>query len=169
MRILTARPLDAELFRPFGTLVEPEGLPGMPVNEGRGRRIDLATTLPHDPAAATPALSIYELEASSWPVQVGEMERHRFSGQLFLFLSGQAFLVAVAHPGPDGDPDPATLQAFTGRPGQAIVYDRGIWHLPMVALQHPGRFAMMMWETGKAEDCDTFRMEQVCQVQAATA
>ena len=74
MRVFAARPLNADLFRPFETLLEPAGLPGIPVNGGRGRRIDLASTLAHNPAAATAALSIYELDASSWPVQPGEME-----------------------------------------------------------------------------------------------
>lgn len=94
------------------------------------------------------------------------MERRRLSGQMFLFLSGEVFLVAVAHSGPDGNPDPATLQAFTGQPGQGIICAQGAWRLPMVALHEPGRFAMMMWEAGAADDCDTHVLGQACQVQA---
>ena len=168
MMHLTARHFDAEGFRPFGTLVDTKGLPGLAVNEGRGRRIGLPAALQHDAAAAMPALALYEIEASQWPVHLRVMERHRHSEQLFMFLTGKTFLVVVAHSGADGFPDIRTAQAFTGGSGQGVIYGRGIWHLPMVALQQPGQFAMMMWETDTEGDCDTHFLAPGMHVQPAS-
>ena len=155
-----ARPLTAQAFEPFGQVIDASGLVGSSVNEGRGLRFDTGAMLSHTTAAREPTLALYHLDASHWPISVGLLERHRRSAQLFLPLSVEAFLVVVAQGKglPNGDPDPAALDAFVGRAGQGILYARGIWHLPMLALGQPAQFAMMMWQENPAEDCDEFRL-----------
>ena len=165
MIVLNPKPLDAGGFAPFGALVDAASRPGIVVNEGRGRRLDAATTLQHGAEAATPALTLYDMQASAWPVMVRLMERHRHSAQMFLSLSGGQFLVVAARAGHDGLPDPGTAAAFVGEPGQGIAYAPGIWHLPIVSLLQAGTFAMMMWETGSPGDCDVHPFDPPLRVQ----
>ena len=165
MIFLTPKPLDADGFALFGTLVDTASRPGIVVNEGRGRRLDAAAMLQHGAEAKTPALALYRMQASPWPVTVRLMERHRHSAQMFLSLSGGQFLVVAAQAGHDGWPDPGTAAAFVGAPGQGIAYAPGIWHLPMVSLLEAGTFAMMMWETGGPGDCDVCPIDPPLQVQ----
>ena len=165
MIFLSAKPLDAGGFARFGALLDAASRPGTVVNEGRGRRFDAATTLQHGAEAAIPALALYRMQASPWPVAVRLMERHRHSAQMFLSLSGGQFLVVAARAGHGGLPDLGTAAAFIGEPGQAIVYAPGIWHLPIVSLLEAGTFAMMMWETGGPGDCDVWPLDPPLSVQ----
>ena len=165
MIFLTPKPLDAAGFALFGALVDAASRPGIAVNEGRGRRLDAGAILQHGAEAKTPALALYCMEASAWPVAVRLMERHRHTAQMFLSLSGGQFLIVAARQGPDGLPDLGTAAAFVGEPGQGIVYAPGIWHLPIVSLLDAGTFAMMMWETGGPGDCDVCPVEPPLRVQ----
>lgn len=149
---LTAEPLDAVAFEGFGRLVDRPA--GKTVNEGRGMRTELGATLDHDAAAAGQSVALYRLDGSPAPVPVAMFERHPRTEQLFAPLDDGAYLVVVAPDGPDGGPDVAQARAFRGRPDQHVVYAKGVWHLPMVALGRPGSFLMMMWETGGDDDCE---------------
>ena len=153
-----ARPLTSQVFEPFGRVIGFEGLTGSSVNEGRGLRFDTNATLAHTTAAREPTLALYHLEASHWPVSVALLERHRRSAQLFLPLSVDAFLVVVSQAGSGLDPDGAALQAFVGQTGQGVLYAPGIWHLPLLALERPARFAMLMWQDNTSEDCDEIHL-----------
>lgn len=150
---LTAEPLDGAAFEAFGRVIDRQ--PGKPVNEGRGVRIEMGATLDHDTAAAGQSVALYRLDASSWPVPVAMFERHPRSEQLFAPIDGGSYLVIVTPDGPDGGPDAAQARAFLGRPDQHVVYGKGVWHFPMVALVERGSFLMAMWESGGDDDCQS--------------
>jgi ureidoglycolate lyase len=156
--VLVAQPLDAGAFAPFGRVVAAGVDPGRPVNEGRGTRIDLAAGLSHRTGAAEPSLALYRLDASHWPIEVQVMERHPQTAQMFLPLTGLDYLVLVAPDDAAGEPDMEQARAFVGVAGQGVVYAPGVWHLPMVALDRDATFAMLMWETGGPQDCETRRL-----------
>lgn len=152
---IIAAPLDAGAFAPFGSVLDIAALPGRPVNENRGLRCDLPVVLAHDTGASSPSTAVYRLTASTFPFPIRQFERHPHSDQLFVPLAASACLVAIAPAGGDGRPDLAGIRAFIGRPGQAIVYRAGVWHLPLVSLVSEGTFLMQMWETGNAgRDCE---------------
>lgn len=153
--IIKAHPISAEAFAPFGQVLSGASGRQIPVNENRAVRIDTEAALIHETAAARPTLAIYRISASHWPVPVVMLERHRLSSQLFLPMSGRSFLIVVAASAADGEPDLATLCAFTGASGQGILYAPGVWHLPLVSIEEPGEFGMLMWETNSPADCDT--------------
>jgi ureidoglycolate lyase len=151
---IVAAPLDAGAFAPFGSVLDIAALPGRPVNENRGLRFDLPVVLDHDTGVSSPSTAVYRLTASTFPFPIRMFERHPLSDQLFVPLAASACLVAVAPAGRDGSPDLTGVRAFIGRPGQAIVYRAGVWHLPLVSLDGEGTFLMQMWETGDAgRDC----------------
>ncbi|MHB2168648.1 ureidoglycolate lyase [Alsobacter sp. R-9] len=151
-RVLLPRPLSRTTFRQFGRVLSVEAMPGRPVNEGRGLRTDLPADLGHEAPASRPVTALYDLWPSALPFQVHCFERHPLSDQLFLPLGDARSLVVVAPATPEGRPDVNRAEAFVGSPGQVLVYPRGLWHLPLVALDREGRFLMQMWECGADAD-----------------
>ena len=69
-------------------------------------------------------------------------------------LLSAATTTAVAYPVAVAVTDRSRARAFVARAGSGIVYAPGVWHLPLVAMERPGRFLMMMWETGTERDCE---------------
>lgn len=163
---LPARRINHTSFARFGQVISARGLQGKPVNEGRGQRLDVGAELTHHTGAARPALAIYQLAASSWPVAVRALERHRLSAQMFLPLAGASYLVVAAESLPDGAPDPASAAAFIACQGEGIVYAPGVWHFPLAALERPAEFAMLMWESGTPADCETRELDISLSVEA---
>ncbi len=156
--ILHSQPITSEGFKPYGSLLSSVGSVGVSVNENRGMRFDTAANLVHTTQTSQPKLALYKIEASKWPVDVRILERHSRTAQLFLPMMGGVFLVVVARALDSGGPAISSLAAFTCAPDQGIVYAPGIWHLPLVAIDEPADFAMLMWENGTSEDCEEHLM-----------
>ena len=160
---LVCRPLRPDRFRGYGEVVSTEGAgPGLPVNDGRARRFSDLAGFEFD-VAARPALSIYRVNPSVLPFPVSTLERHPGSTQLFMPVAVRRYLVVVSDMRSDGTPDPASLAAFVGTSGQGIHYGRGVWHHPIVALDGPAEFLMLMWERGDARDCLTCRLPETAE------
>lgn len=160
---ISATPLTAQNFAPFGTLVAIAGTQ-FPVNQGRGTRTNFAVESASADARATRQQNaIYRLDASTLPFTVTVLERHPLSAQLFLPLRAARYLVVVCEAGANGMPDMATARAFIATSGYGIQYRAGTWHAPLIALDQPADFLMQMWESGTALDCEEHALEQqVC-------
>ncbi|PSC03243.1 ureidoglycolate hydrolase [Alsobacter soli] len=144
--------LDPHSFAPFGSARRLSG--GVSVNENRGRRIDLEAQLQHDAEARRAALALYRMEPSAAPVSVAFFERHPCSAQLFVAPPSARFLLVVAPDGDASEPDPARALAFLGEGDWEIIYHKGVWHFPLIALGASTDFTMMMWQTGDRRDCE---------------
>jgi len=154
MRTLRAAALSGHAFARFGTVIE-AGAASVPVNQGRGRRFDLAPDAGQDdPLTGRPASAIYRLAPSTLPFAVHVIERHPLSTQLFYPNRAARFLVCVFASLPGGEPDGASAQAFVGVAHQGVIYRAGTWHGPLVALDAPGDFLMQMRESGGPLDCE---------------
>ena len=150
----TAAPLTQAAFARFGSVIE-AGRESAAVNQGRGRRFDLALDLaPTDRRAARLASALYRIEASSLPFAVRVIERHPLSPQFFFPGFAGRFLVCVFDSGDDGEPDLDRACAFIGQRAQGIVYRAGVWHGPLVALDVPAGFLMQMWQCDGPLDCE---------------
>ena len=145
--MLIAQPLTAEAFAPFGQVIVAPEKPG---------RAFLGSLIENRRDAAALDFSLSHTAASALPFEAKLMERHPLSSQAFLALDVARFLVIVAPTIEDG-PDMSRAQAFIGSAGQALVYAPGTWHHGMVALDHPGRFAIIMWcaEDGRNDEFHT--------------
>ncbi|WP_370154938.1 ureidoglycolate lyase [Ferrovibrio sp.] len=141
--LLPSRPLTAAAFAPYGQVIDHDGF------EGRIYRGDL---IENRRPQARLDLSFTLVAASSLPCPLKLFERHAFSAQAFIPLDVAGYLVTVCPDDGRGRPDPSQAVAFLARPDQSIVYAAGTWHHPMVALQRPGRFAIVMWMMGDAGD-----------------
>lgn len=124
-RSITARPLTADAFAPFGTVIDTAGAAPRPMNAGMARRFhDLAEiALAGDGARAV--IGLVEAEPYGLPLRLSLVERHPLGAQAFVPLSPAPFLVVVC---PDADGRPGQPQAFVTRPHQGVCYARGTWH-----------------------------------------
>lgn len=137
------RRLTAEAFRRFGQVLEPDAT--YTVNLGHADRTDLLTSLAHRESAPQLCLSHFDVRPMALPATITELEAHPYTAQVFLPITGSRPVVVVALAGADGWPDLQTLEAFLGAPGQAILYDAGVWHAGLTTAGAPGEFLMAMW------------------------
>ncbi len=145
MRTICAQPISAKKFAQYGELLHVPEL---------GARAFFEDSLENGRAAAWPSLSIAHVTASqAGPIQVRQMERHRFSSQTFLPLSAATWLVVVAPGDSKTDaPDMARAEAFVLRGAQGITYRQNVWHHPLTVLREPAAFAVFMWRDGTSGD-----------------
>ena len=138
-----ATPITKESFSPFGELVDVAL---------SGERTDRTASIEHRQVNATFHLSTIRIVPSSLPLSIKEMERHEFSSQSFLPLDAARYLLCVAKNDSDGRPIITSLQAFIVPKGVGITYRTGVWHHPMIALDAPASFAIMMWYGDKPNE-----------------
>lgn len=80
------------------------------------------------------------------------------------------YLIIVALPGQDEQPDLKTLRAFTATSLQGFTYAPNVWHHPMIALDKVTNFACITNETGDGKlDCEILEYgKTVALVEQAT-
>lgn len=135
---ITARPLTAKAFAPFGDVIDCAGAPDKIINQGLCGRF-------HDRAALEFAdghagISLFQAQLRSLPLTLEMMERHPEGSQAFVPMSMDGFVVIVA---PDAGGVPGQPLAFVTAPGQAVNYHRGVWHGVLTPIAGPGLFAVI--------------------------
>jgi ureidoglycolate lyase len=143
MSTLTLEPLTAAAFAPYGDVVDAPA---------PGERSTLMATLAAADGAVTPTLAFNNVAPHDLPITATEMERHLRSSQCFVPLDVSRYVLLVAPTGADGRPDATKLRGFVARGDQAVNYHLGTWHYPLRVLDRPGRFAVLMWTTGRKSD-----------------
>ncbi|KAF4584083.1 ureidoglycolate hydrolase [Ophiocordyceps camponoti-floridani] len=151
-----------------------------PANDGTAiqyRNVSPMTNL-HQGSAAKPRMSIFACathDADAGPLAIPALERHPFTTQTFIPISSpaSAYLVVVCPcraPEDDdvrlprwrGMPDLRGLRAFVASASQAVTYEAGTWHAPMMALGSEGQrldFVVVQFASGVAdEDCQLVRL-----------
>ena len=149
---LHAAPLTPQDFAPFGQVLMAQD--EVPERKPWAARID--NMRPEAQANVT----YMSLEPMHYPVEVTELERHRFSHQLFVPLTNTVHLVVVCRSLADGNPDLASARAFHASEGQSVNYNINIWHAPRMVLHNPGSFVMIRWDEGTADDTELITLPQ---------
>ncbi|RBO54318.1 Ureidoglycolate hydrolase [Rhodovulum sp. BSW8] len=135
--MLTAIPITAEDFAPFGEVVELGG-EFKTINEGFCRRYsDLATL---DIVDGAPGISLFDAEIRSLPYDCGLLERHPLGSQCFIPMRNAEFLVIVA---PDAGGRPGAPRAFVAGAGQGVNIGRNVWHGVLCPISGSGLFAVV--------------------------
>jgi ureidoglycolate lyase len=126
---VTARPLDADSFAPFGRVLAASGerrpidLYAGSIDVYRGGAID-----------ADVPVEFLLSRSSVREFRVQFLERHMLLGQSFFPLAGGGFIVVVAAPGAtltaEGIPAVEDIHAFLVPAGCGITLHRGTWHEP---------------------------------------
>ena len=138
-RTLTARPLTAEAFAPYGNILDASGPPDKLINAGLCGRYHDRAGLDFGPDGRA-GISIFKAEPRALPYVLTLLERHPLGSQAFLPMSMDPFLVIVA---PDRDGQPGQPEAFLTAPGQGVNFARGTWHGVLTPLAAPGLFAVV--------------------------
>ncbi|MFN4278039.1 MAG: ureidoglycolate lyase [Ferrovibrio sp.] len=139
---IAAQPLAASSFRDYGHVL----------SLAEAGRVYHGGLIENRRPHAQLDLSLALVDAGVLPFALRLFERHPFSAQAFIPIDVAGYLVTVCPDDGTGQPDPSRAVSFMAGPDQAIVYAAGAWHHPMVALQRPGRFAIVMWTTGDDGD-----------------
>lgn len=137
-REVLIQPLTAEVFAPFGDVLETDGAPDKLINGGLcGRFHDRARL---DMGDGRAGISLFRSETRTLPYTLDLLERHPAGSQAFVPMSHDPFLVIVA---PDEHDTPGIPRAFITTPGQGINLLRGTWHGVLTPLHAPGLFAVI--------------------------
>ncbi len=151
--ILDARPLTPEAFAPFGDV-----LMGLDAGDAPERH-EFAARFQNLRPDARPNLTFMRVPVENGDIVIRALERHRFSNQVFVPLSGTHHLAVICPSTPDGAPDLKGLQAFVASGAQAINYAADIWHAPRTALSPPGEFVMFRWDDGSPADTELLTLD----------
>lgn len=157
--LLEAKPVTKSAFEPFGWIVE-TGDAGRDANNGTARRHDIHA----HPAAEVQAgsrlvTSIFEAKRQSPVASITMLERHVNSIQLIMPLGGAGHVVIVSQASQDGTPDLSTLAAFSFTASQGMIYRRGLWHHPIMAVGSDACFLVQSWQNGTATDCEILTID----------
>ena len=159
---ITAEPLVAEAFAPFGDVIDASGQPDRFINSGACGRFDDCARLSVDSAGRL-GVSVFDSRCYTLPVTFEFLERHPLASQAFLPMSGDPFLVVVA---PDRSGAPGAPRAFVTRRAQGVNLLRGTWHGVLTPLGSSGLFVVID-RIGPGENCDVHQLEAPVVVESA--
>jgi ureidoglycolate lyase len=150
MREITAEPLTAAAFAPFGNVIEAsDAAVKLDINQGHAVRYDRLAELDVADGGGTGAISLFRAQPLAEPV-LRMFERHPLGSQSFVPLSGRPYLVAVA---PAGEFDPAAVRVFRAEGQQGVHYARGTWHHFLLVLDADSDF-LVVDRAGPGNNCD---------------
>ena len=136
---LTAEPLTAAAFAPFGDVLEASGDPDKIINQGLCGRFHDRARMDFGPDGRA-GISVFRAELRTLPLTLDMVERHPEGSQAFLPLDREPFLVIVAE---DSGGRPGTPRAFVTAPGQGVNYMRNTWHGVLTPVAGNGLFAVV--------------------------
>lgn len=143
---LTPVALSAENFTLYGDVVEHRG--------SESRRV-LRTPFSSASSDLRHRFTVNRLiRVDARTIQVKELERHPFSAQTFIPLSGSRHLVVVALSDAHGNLDPTTLQAFITNGHQGVSYRPAVWHFAFTAIDSDAQVAVILGLTGRENDTE---------------
>lgn len=155
---IRAEPIDAKAFSPYGDVVaQPRG----------GARTDWSGALAQPRQNAAISLSTANVAMTRFPASLTMMERHPHSFQTFIPLDVSGYLVCVAPNGADDLPVLDQLHAYIVPAGIGITYRAKAWHCPMMSLDRPGQFTILMWMSGDGSDDEFVDLAKPVTVQGA--
>jgi ureidoglycolate lyase len=155
---LKTEPLTRENFAPYGDVIETEGAKHFPINAGTIERFhDLAQIDLGPEEGARTLLSIAQCNVvAKLPCPVPLVERHPLGSQAFVPFDATPVIVVVAPPGEEVSA--ASLRAFISNGHQGINYHRGVWHLPLIALDKQQQF-LIVDRGGAGNNCEEFHFK----------
>ncbi|HXH02909.1 MAG TPA: ureidoglycolate lyase [Candidatus Competibacteraceae bacterium] len=155
---LPVQSLTREAFAPFGDVIETAGAHHFGINEGAIECFhDLAKVDVGVKEDGRTLISIARCNrATTLPLQIKLIERHPLGSQAFIPLSDTPLVVVVARPGETVESQ--RLHAFVSNGRQGINYHRGVWHIPLIALEE-GQAFIIVDRGGPGPNCDEFRFD----------
>jgi ureidoglycolate lyase len=154
---LSVQTLTAPAFAPFGDVLACEGARHYPINEGTTERYDDLARIDPGPHGRV-IVSIFRGQPRRFPLTITMMERHPLGSQTFMPLQPSPYLVVVAETGSPAS-TPGRLHAFLAQGNQGVNYAPGVWHYPLIALDHLSDF-LVIDRRGPERNCDEATLAQ---------
>lgn len=143
---IVASPIDPASFAPFGMII------GAP--ETAGERRIFSDSLPAVEGLAL-QFHVNAVAPSAAPITVSLLERHPHAAQAFVPMDVSRYVVTVAPTGADGAPDLSGVVSLELPGTVGVIYNAGVWHAGVTALDRIAHFAVLMYRG--APDDDEFR------------
>lgn len=151
MKLLTPAPLTAEVFAPYGDVIQCSATAERrEINYGHTERFHNLAALDLAQDGGVPLVSIFRTRPIELPIQIKVMERHPLSSQAFYPLNNRPYLVVVAG---RGDFNVENLRAFIAAGDQGVNYHRGVWHHFSLSLGETSDF-LVIDRGGPEKNCD---------------
>jgi ureidoglycolate lyase len=139
-RTLTAEPLAADAFAPFGDVIEARGEPSFRINGGMCDRYHDVARLDFAGDGARAGISLGYGRPYALPLALTLLERHPLGSQAWIPMTGDPFLVVVA---PDAGGRPGSPRAFLTDGAQGVNYLRNTWHAVLTPLGRAAPFLIV--------------------------
>jgi ureidoglycolate lyase len=147
---LTAVPITPERFAPYGDVIHATSDMKSAMNDARFERFSNLADIYTEGGNASISIARCRI-ATSLPYRFDMVERHPLGTQAFIPLSHFRFFVVV---GPAAESVEAEdLEAFVTNGNQGVNYHRGVWHMPMIALEDGQEFVIVD-RGADGENCD---------------
>ncbi|MFV0382870.1 ureidoglycolate lyase [Paracoccus sp. (in: a-proteobacteria)] len=138
MTTITAQPITADAFAPFGQLLTPRVVADMMINQGRCERHHALATVQRGGGEAI--ISIFRSQPVNLPYRCTLLECHPLGSQAFMPLGPDPWLSVVA-PGVDGEP--GVPLAFLVPSGMGVNLRAGVWHGVLTPLDRAADFLVV--------------------------
>ena len=124
------------------------------MNDARFDRFHDLAKIDVESAGGRTAISIARCRAPAvFPHRVDMVERHPHGSQAFIPLAPFSFIVVVA---PAGEAVNATdIRAFVTNGSQGVNYHKGVWHMPMIAME-AGQEFLIVDRLPAGDNCEEF-------------
>lgn len=160
MKTLAIEPLTRAAFAPFGDVIELEGAKQVPINLGTTIRYHDLAKIDVADEGGRPLVNLFRGQPRQLPFEVTMLERHPLGSQAFVPMNDRPYLVVVA---PAGVLDPQSIRAFVTSGWQGVNYAKGVWHHPLIALDHVSDFVVID-RGGEGPNCDEIALEHSWQL-----
>lgn len=135
-------PITAERFAPYGDVIHASRATKTAMNDARFERFNDLAKIDVDTGGGRTAVSIARsLTPSAFPYRIDMVERHPHGSQAFIPLTPFSFIVVVAPAGESVNTE--DLCAFVTNGTQGVNYHKGVWHMPMIALEAGQEFLIV--------------------------
>ncbi|MCH7307216.1 ureidoglycolate lyase [Acinetobacter sp. NIPH 1852] len=154
------QPLTQESFSAFGDVIEKDNHDFFPINQGLTERYHALSLAQVSGENAAVGMSIFHnLCATEAPFKIDMLECHPCGSQSFIPLQQQQFIIIVALPLDQTQPDEQQIFAFLSNGKQGITYRQGVWHHPLITLEANSDF-LVVDRIGGGQNCDVYHLTQ---------
>lgn len=152
--VLKPLPITTERFAPYGDVIHASTAAKVAMNDARFERFHDLAKIDVESAGGRTAISIARCKvATTFPHRFDMVERHPLGSQAFIPLAPFSFIVVVA---PAGEAVVAAdLCAFVTNGTQGINYHKGVWHMPMIAME-AGQEFLIVDRAPATDNCEEF-------------
>lgn len=156
------QPLTQENFSAFGDVIEKENHDFFSINQGLTQRYHALSVAQITGDHVAVGMSIFHnLCATQIPFKIEMLERHPHGSQSFIPLQQQKFIIIVALPLDQKQPNEQQIYAFLSNGKQGVTYHQGVWHHPLITLEAESEF-LVVDRIGGGQNCDVHPLARSC-------